>query len=196
MPADLPGKPLRQRHELSAVITTYTWQPGVGADWATPADWNSTSYQDANTAAAVISVAGIGDIVTIAGGETAIVSSITNGNLYIDDSLTSAPTLDTPLTYSGTLAGLDLDDSLVLYGISADVATAANGTTLAVLSNGVTVDTLAPSANYTGASFIAATVGPSAAITDTGGALPREDMAFTISVDNSWSPHRKLDEPQ
>ena len=140
----------------------------------------------------IYDTSGLLDLAALTGNGTLVVQA--GGTLALDAATSetivfsgtdAVVTLATPLTYGGTLAGFGLDDSLVLNGISADAATVVNGTTLAVLANGATVDTLALSANETGASFIATTVGTSAVITNISGAPARDDLAFTISVDNS-----------
>ena len=126
---------------------------------------------------------GSGTLVVQAGGTLALDAATSE---TIDFSGTDAVvTLATPLVYSGTLAGFALDDTLVLDGISANTAEVVNSTTLAVMSGGSNVDTLALAGNYTGASFIATTVGTTTVITNTGGAPARDDMAFTISLDDT-----------
>jgi len=99
----------------------------------------------------------------------------------------AAVTLATPLVYGGTIAGFGLDDSLVLDGISGNAARVINNNTLAVMSGGATVDTVTLAGNYAGASFIATTSGTATVITNTSGAPARDDMAFTISVDDATS---------
>jgi hypothetical protein len=93
--------------------------------------------------------------------------------------------LGTPQLYSGTLAGFGNGDRLVLNGLTANSATVVNGNTLAVISSGTTVDTVQLSADYTGATFGAVTVGGNTVITNIAGAPARNDMPFNISLNDT-----------
>jgi hypothetical protein len=79
------------------------------------------------------------------------------------------------------LTGIGLGDTLVLDGIQGTSATAVNGDTLAVVSGGVTLDTLALSGNYAGATFIATTVGSNTVVQNTRGAPARDDMPIVLA---------------
>jgi len=142
----------------------------------------------------IYDTSGLLDVNALTGSGTLVVQP--GGTLWLDAATSeeivfsgtnAAVTLATPLVYSGTVAGLGLGDSLVLNGISANAATVVNANTLAVTSGGVTVDTVTLAGNYGGASFIATTSGTATFISNTGGAPARDDMAFTISVDNTAS---------
>jgi hypothetical protein len=93
--------------------------------------------------------------------------------------------LGAPLLFTGTVAGFGLGDTLVLNGLTADTATVVNGNTLAVISSGTTVDTVRLSGNYTDATFSATTVGGNAIVTNVAGAPARNDMPFTVSLNDT-----------
>jgi len=168
---------------------------GTGSLTIGPGSSLSLAGADPSTVAnngVVFDTAGLLDINALTGSGTLVVQS--GGTLELN-----APTsetivfsgdnakvvLETPLLYSGTLVGFGPDDTLVLNGLSADAATVVNGDTLAVIAHGATVDTLALSGDYTGATFTAGTVGATAVITNIAGAPPRDDMPFTISLSDT-----------
>lgn len=93
--------------------------------------------------------------------------------------------LDDYIGYSGTLSGFAQGDSLELAGTSATSAF-LSGSTLVVLDNSTTVDTVQLAGSFAaGASFAVSNVGTDAVITNLSGAPPRDDFAFTITLNDS-----------
>ena len=128
-------------------------------------------------------LSGTGTLVVQNGGTIAI-GVATSENIVFSGS-NAEIILGTPLLYSGTLAGFGNGDRLVLNGLIADSATVVNGNTLAVMSTGTTIDTVQLSADYTGATFGAVTVGGNTVITNIAGAPARNDMPFNISLNDT-----------
>ena len=117
-------------------------------------------------------LSGTGTLVVQSGG-TIDIGVATSENIVFSGS-NAEIILGTPPLYSGTLAGFGNGDRLVLNGLTANSATVVNGNTLAVKSaSGTTVDTVQLSADYTGATFSAVTVGGNTVITNTAGAPAR-----------------------
>ena len=140
----------------------------------------------------IYNTGGLLDINALSGASTLVVQSggtidigvATSENVVFSGS-NAEIILGTPLLYSGTLAGFGNGDRLVLNGLTANSATVVNGNTLAVISSGTTVDTVLLSADYTGATFGAVTVGGNTVITNIAGAPARNDMPFNISLNDT-----------
>lgn len=88
--------------------------------------------------------------------------------------------LDSPGQFTGKLTGFGAGDLLVLGGVSANSATVVNGSTLAVMSGGSTVDTIALNGNYAGATFSAQTLGGNTVIQSVAGAPAHDGMPINL----------------
>jgi hypothetical protein len=151
---------------------------------ATPSSiTNNGVIYDTSGVLDVNALSGAGTLVVQGGATLDVAVGISESIVFSGTS--AGVVLGAPILYSGTVAGFGLGDTLTLNGLSANAATVVNSDTLAVISSGVTVDTVALAGNYTGATFSAMTVGGNAVITNTGGAPARDDMPFTISVTNA-----------
>src|ERR1700704_2213626 len=82
-------------------MSTFTWNTVLNGGWAIPATRNPAAAPNAATAVAILPGAASAYTVTIAGGESEIVNTVTLGDLVVGD---AGPTLDVAgtLTFAGT----------------------------------------------------------------------------------------------
>ncbi len=93
---------------------------------------------------------------------------------------TISVTIDRPSLFHGTLVGFGLGDTLTLDGLLGTSAQIVNADTLAIVSGGTTLDTIALAGTYTNAVFTAATQGNNTVVTNVSGAPARDGMPITL----------------
>jgi hypothetical protein len=141
-------------------MSTFTWKTLLNGGWAISPNWDPATVPNADTAVAILPGAASAYTVTIAGGESEIVNTVTLGDLVVGD---EGPTLDIAgtLTFAGTgpsvafLSGtIQIEGGGVLAGQGLlgnvqgpSVAIVNNGTMIANAGAGTELFVLAPFTN-------------------------------------------------
>ncbi len=155
-----------------------------GATATTVVD-NGVLYSSAGTLN-IGTLSGSGTLV-VENGSTVDIASASNQSLIFGGS-NAVLRLGSPLSFTGTLGGFGgadgffAADQLILGGIKADSAAVVNGTTLAIMSSGATIDTIALSGVYTGATFSTTISGNDTIIKNLTGAPARNGLSATINL--------------
>lgn len=98
--------------------------------------------------------------------------------------------LNDPLSFTATIVGMDrsdvdsVADRLILAGVTATHANIVNTNTLAIIAAGTTIDTLALSGDYSGASFTATKSGADTIIRAVASSPARKGLTAVVTVND------------